>query len=109
MNWIKKLFARFRRKGTSGAIRQELVSMKEKVKEFNARRLKRMSDETSLNYESIHNLARVYKITTVELVDYYCYFGKIPDKDQLIIIQHFGVAVVIAEAETTVEKLILTD
>jgi len=39
------------------------------------------------------------------LVDYYSYFGNIPDAAHKNIIQHFGVKNIIAEAETRIEEL----
>ncbi|WP_116787658.1 hypothetical protein [Flavobacterium psychrotrophum] len=63
-----------------------------------AGRLKSMARHSRLSYKSIHKLAEHYGIPVADLVDYYFYFGRLPDKDYAIIIKHFGVKTIISNS-----------
>ena len=52
---------------------------------------------TGKSEEQLLGLAYYYGISLIDLVDYYLFFERFPDEDNILIIQHWGVPALIQE------------
>lgn len=86
------------------AVQQTTGMTRQAVKAFRRSRQAQMYMETGLDHGSAHTLAKRYRMSLRDLVDYYHYFGQLPKEEYRTIIISYGVQALISEFEGMIEK-----